>query len=58
MLANQTALVHGQMVITKLLEEIIREVEIPLEVKEIEGMRSFSMRSSRTTRRHGRRCAD
>jgi class 3 adenylate cyclase len=37
MLANQTALVHGQMVITKLLEAIIREVEIPLEVKEIEG---------------------
>jgi class 3 adenylate cyclase len=37
MLANQEALVHGQMVITKLLEEIIREVEIPLEVKEIEG---------------------
>ena len=37
MLANQTALVHGQMVITKLLEEIIREVEIPLEVKEVEG---------------------
>ena len=37
MLANQTALVHGQMVITKLLEEIIREVEIPIEVKEIEG---------------------
>ena len=37
MLANQTAIVHGQMVITKLLEEIIREVEIPLEVKEIEG---------------------
>lgn len=37
MLANETALVHAQMVITKLLEEIIREVEIPLEVKEIEG---------------------
>jgi class 3 adenylate cyclase len=37
MLANQTALVHGQMVITKLLEAIIHEVEIPLEVKEIEG---------------------
>jgi len=37
MLANQTALAHAQMVITKLLEEIIREVEIPLEVKEIEG---------------------
>jgi Protein of unknown function (DUF2652) len=29
--------VHGRMVITKLLEEIIREVEIPLRVKEIEG---------------------
>ena len=37
MLANQTALVHAQMVITNLLEAIIREVEIPLEVKEIEG---------------------
>lgn len=37
MLANQTALVHAQMVITKLLEAIIREVEIPLKVKEIEG---------------------
>lgn len=37
MLASQQALVHGQMVITKLLEEIIDEVEIPLEVKEIEG---------------------
>jgi len=37
MLASQEALVHGQMVITKLLEEIIHEVEIPLEVKEIEG---------------------
>jgi class 3 adenylate cyclase len=37
MLANRTALVHGQMVITKLLEAIIHEVEIPLEVKEIEG---------------------
>jgi len=37
MLANATAAVHAQMVITKLLEEIIREVEIPLEVKEVEG---------------------
>lgn len=37
MLANATAAVHAQMVITKLLEEIIREVEIPLQVKEIEG---------------------
>jgi class 3 adenylate cyclase len=37
MLANATAMVHAQMVITKLLEEIIREVEIPLQVKEVEG---------------------
>lgn len=37
MLENATAAVHAQMVITKLLEEIIREVEIPLQVKEIEG---------------------
>lgn len=37
MIANQQALVHAQMIITKLLEAIIREVEIPLEVKEVEG---------------------
>jgi hypothetical protein len=37
MLASQLALVHGQQVITQLIEAILREVEIPLEVKEIEG---------------------
>jgi class 3 adenylate cyclase len=37
MLANQEAMAHGQNIITKLLESIIREVEIPLQVKEIEG---------------------
>lgn len=37
MLANQEAMARGQNIITKLLEGIIREVEIPLEVKEIEG---------------------
>ena len=37
MLASQEAVVHGQQVITELLESIIREVEIPLEIKEIEG---------------------
>ena len=37
MLASQEALVHGQQVITELLESIIREVEIPIKVKEIEG---------------------
>jgi len=37
MLDNAKAAVHAQMVISKLLEEIIREVEIPLQVKEIEG---------------------
>ena len=37
MLETATAAVHAQMVISKLLEEIIREVEIPLQIKEIEG---------------------
>jgi hypothetical protein len=37
MLASQVALVHGQQVITALIEAILAEVEIPLEVKEIEG---------------------
>ena len=37
MLASQVALVHGQQVITNLIEAILREVEIPLEVKELEG---------------------
>ena len=35
MLASQIALVHGQQVITSLIEAILQEVEIPLEVKEI-----------------------
>ena len=37
MLANQLTLVHGQYLITQLIESIIREIEIPLELKEIEG---------------------
>ena len=37
MLASQMALVHGQQVITALIEAILNEVSIPLEVKEIEG---------------------
>jgi hypothetical protein len=37
MLASQVALVHGQQVITALIEAILAEVDIPLEVKEIEG---------------------
>ncbi len=37
MLASQVALIHGQQVITALIEAILAEVEIPLEVKEIEG---------------------
>jgi len=37
MLASQLALVHGQQVITALIEAILAEVEIPLEVKEVEG---------------------
>jgi hypothetical protein len=37
MLASQLALVHGQQVITNLIQAILREVEIPLEVKQLEG---------------------
>lgn len=37
MLASQMALIHGQQVITALIEAILAEVAIPLEVKEIEG---------------------
>jgi hypothetical protein len=37
MLASQVALIHGQQVITALIESILAEVEIPLEVKEIQG---------------------
>lgn len=37
MVANQTAAVHGQGVITKLLETILAEVEIPLTLHGIEG---------------------
>ena len=37
MLASQVALIHGQQVITALIEAILAEVAIPLEVKEVEG---------------------
>ncbi|MBW2542355.1 MAG: DUF2652 domain-containing protein [Deltaproteobacteria bacterium] len=37
MLASQVSRVHGQQVITALIEAILAEVEIPLQVKEIEG---------------------
>jgi hypothetical protein len=37
MLASQVAMVHGQQVITALIEAILDEVTIPLEVKEVEG---------------------
>jgi hypothetical protein len=37
MLANQLTLVHGQQLITNAIEAIIAEIEIPLELKEIEG---------------------
>jgi class 3 adenylate cyclase len=37
MLASQVALVHGQQVITALIEAILAEATIPLEVKEVEG---------------------
>ncbi len=37
MLENQTAALHGQAVITGLIESILREVDIPLTLQEIEG---------------------
>jgi hypothetical protein len=37
MLASQVAMVHGQQVVTALIEAILAEVDIPLEVKEILG---------------------
>jgi hypothetical protein len=37
MVENQLAAVHGQMVITSLIETILREVDIPLRLQGIEG---------------------
>jgi uncharacterized protein DUF2652 len=37
MLENQTAAVHGQLCITGLIETLLREVDIPLQLQEIEG---------------------
>jgi hypothetical protein len=37
MLENQTAAVHGQLCITTLIETLLREVDIPLRLQEIEG---------------------
>jgi len=37
MLENQTAAVHGQLCITELIETMLREVDIPLQLQEIEG---------------------
>lgn len=37
MVENHLSAVHGQMVITFLLESLLREVDIPLELQEIEG---------------------
>jgi hypothetical protein len=37
MVENQLSAVHGQMVITYLIESLLREVDIPLQLQEIEG---------------------
>jgi hypothetical protein len=37
MLQNQTSAVHGQLCITTLIETMLREVDIPLQLQEIEG---------------------
>ncbi len=37
MLSTQTALLHGQMIISELIESLIEQVEIPLKVAKLEG---------------------
>ena len=37
MLENETSALHGQLVISGLLESIIKQVNIPLTLQEIEG---------------------
>ena len=37
MVENQLSAVHGQIVITSLIESILREVDIPLRLQGIEG---------------------
>jgi class 3 adenylate cyclase len=37
MVASQTAAMHGQIVVSMLIESILKEVEIPLQLQEIEG---------------------
>jgi len=37
MVANQTAAIHGQIVVSMLIEAILKEVDIPLQLQEIEG---------------------
>jgi class 3 adenylate cyclase len=37
MVANQLSAIHGQLVITTLIETLLREVDIPLRLQEIEG---------------------
>ncbi|HET6303892.1 MAG TPA: DUF2652 domain-containing protein [Myxococcota bacterium] len=37
MVANQTTAVHGQIIVSMLIEAILKEVDIPLQLQEIEG---------------------
>jgi hypothetical protein len=37
MVANQTAALHGQVIVSMLIESILKEVDIPLRLQEIEG---------------------
>jgi hypothetical protein len=37
MVANQTTALHGQIVVSMLIESILKEVDIPLQLQEIEG---------------------
>lgn len=45
LLANRTAALHSQGIVTELLEAVIREVEVPLEVAKLEGDAVFMVAS-------------
>lgn len=37
MLANKTCLIHGQIIINQIITNLIKQVEIPLEISKLEG---------------------
>jgi len=56
MVENQLSAMHGQMVITTLIETILREVDIPLNSRVSKAMRSSFTRSTQGTKTRGEGC--